>query len=157
MISQQKDETLPEMIETEHEAVPVEQMAETGCCATVRRIARGARKRLARVTSQLSEAFRTESHASKPTRTRRRPRFLEICTWTAMLSMVAMERGWDVWQPASLETGFDLETREGQEQCWSYLEKIQPDAVGFAFPCDPWTQMQNVNQRTEEQRQRLKE
>ena len=69
MISQQNDETLPEMIETEDEAVSVEQMAETGCCATVRRIARGARKRLARVTSQLSEAFRTESHASKPTRT----------------------------------------------------------------------------------------
>ena len=73
-----------------------------------------------------------------------------------MLSMVAMERGWDVWQPASLETGFDLETREGQDQCWAYLEKIQPDAVGFAFPCDPWTQMQNVNQRTEEQRERQK-
>ena len=69
MINQQNDETLPEMLETEDEAVSVEQMAEKGGCATVRRIARGARKRLARVTSQLSEAFRTESHASKPTRT----------------------------------------------------------------------------------------
>ena len=72
-----------------------------------------------------------------------------------MLSMVAMARGWDVWQPASLETGFDLSTRDGQGKCWTYLEEIQPDAVAFAFPCDPWTQMQNVNQRTEKQRDDL--
>ena len=128
---------------------------EPGVFADVKRLARGARKRLARVTTQLSEAFRSEAYASRPISSHRRPRFLEICTWTAMLSMVAMARGWDVWQPASLETGFDLSTRDGQGKCWTYLEEIQPDAVAFAFPCDPWTQMQNVNQRTEEQRDDL--
>ena len=55
----------------------VNQQGDEGCCAAIKRIARGARKRLARVTSQLSEAFMAESTTPKPTRSFRRPRFLE--------------------------------------------------------------------------------
>ena len=99
---------------------------EHGVFSVVKRIARGARKRLARVTTQLSEAFRTEARTTmKPTRSHRRPRFLEICTWTAMLSTVALGRGWDVWQPASLETGFDL----GRHSC--LVLELQPYRPNF--------------------------
>ena len=48
-----------------------------------------------------------------------------------MLTQVAFNRGWDAWQPANLETGFDLETKFGQGKCWAYLDETKLDAIAF--------------------------
>ena len=74
-----------------------------------------------------------------------------------MVSQVARSRGWQVGEPVNLESGFDLLTIGGQRRCNDYLRSFQPDAVVFAFPCTTWSVMQQINQRTPQQKQRLEE
>ena len=42
-----------------------------------------------------------------------RSSMVEICTWSPMRSRVAEERDWEIYEPITLETGFDLFTTEG--------------------------------------------
>ena len=49
--------------------------------------------------------------------------------------------GWDVLEPITLESGFDLLTQKGRAEAMAYLEKERPDVVVFAWPCTPWTRM----------------
>ena len=45
----------------------------------------------------------------------------------------------------SLESGFDLCTKAGQEEAWTYIEEIDTDTMIIAWPCTAWCSIQNLN------------
>ena len=86
----------------------------------------------------------------------RKLRVLEIFTWSCMLSMVAVTRGvWDAYEPVTLESGWNLEYRGVQDRAMDYLREVDPDLLVVAWPCSPWSVMQNANQRTPTQKRAL--
>ena len=78
-------------------------------------------------------------------------RILELCTWSCMLSIT--ERGcWEAWEPISLESGWDVSTMDGQNKAMQYLQEAESDVLMIAWPCGPWSPLQNISMRTEAQR-----
>ncbi|MED5528102.1 MAG: hypothetical protein VYC81_05540, partial [Actinomycetota bacterium] len=127
---------------------------------TFKRLAHGVRKKLSKCAEVLHGAFFEDARSLRSKvqrRPLRRPRILEICTWTCMLTSVAVERGWSGFSPISLETGYDLTTTRGRTDAWGYLNRVDPDLVVCAFPCTPWSRLQHMNKRTEQQRARLEQ
>lgn len=47
--------------------------------------------------------------------------------------------------------GYDLSTRQGFLKAAKVFREYKPRKAHFSPPCFPWTQMQNINQRTPEQ------
>ena len=74
-------------------------------------------------------------------------RILEVFTFTCMVTRVAFDRGWHACAPISIEAGYDLLTRDGRQAAWERIEAESPDALVVAWPCDPWSAMQNLNRR----------
>jgi hypothetical protein len=72
--------------------------------------------------------------------------FLEVCTWTLALSTAARQRGWEVWEPISLEPGFDLLTQHGHKEAFEYVQHVRPSVLAFAWPCTWWSPLQNLNE-----------
>ena len=77
-------------------------------------------------------------HVDATIKKRRRLSTIEICTWTTMVAMIAMQRGWDTWQPIAIQSGYDFTTEEGIAMD---IEKANPDVITFAWVCNPWTLM----------------
>ena len=81
----------------------------------------------------------------------RRPgpwRFLEIFTWTCVISMVAHRRAcWETFEPITLP-GWSLEVSAVRDRARQYLKEVDPDFIMLAPPCGPWSQIQLINQRT---------
>ena len=73
-----------------------------------------------------------------------------------MLSQVASSLGWMFLEPITLDSGWNLFCPEVQDRAMAYLEEAQPDLVMLAWPCHPWSPLQNLNQKTETQRRSLR-
>ena len=54
-----------------------------------------------------------------------------------------------------LHNCYDLSTRNVYRKADAFLRKHKPRNVHMAPPCFPWSQFQNINQRTEQQVQDL--
>ena len=81
--------------------------------------------------------------------------FAEVCcTADSLLSGEVLSRGGTA-QRYSHWNGFDLTTQKGAEALKSDLDASRPRWVWFSPPCGPDSPMQNLNQRTEEQREKL--
>ena len=111
------------------------------------------RKRLSKCAQTLHGAFAQDGrdrrgNPKKP----RRPRMIEICTWTCMVTCVAIERGWDGYEPITIENGFDLRSATGQRDAWQYMERVDPDVAVCEFPCTPWSRLQWMNYATPEKK-----
>ena len=69
-----------------------------------------------------------------------------IFSWVMVLSTLALGRdGWTASPVCSIETGYDLTTRQGQQDAWQLLHNEDPDVVTVAWPCTDWSLMQNLN------------
>jgi hypothetical protein len=89
----------------------------------------------------------------------RRPgpwRVLELFTWTCMVSLVAAQQGWEFLEPVTLPR-FDIQTWAGRKKAWNYIREADPDFIMSAWPCGPWSRMQQINQRNPQQIERLRE
>ena len=84
-------------------------------------------------------------------------KILEVFTWSCMMSQVAVTRGWQALEPVTIESGWDLRIPEVQEQAMQYIKETEPDFIVLAWPCGPWSQIQNINQRTDLQRRALRQ
>lgn len=80
---------------------------------------------------------------------------LEICApWDSPLSEEFKAQGGRV-ERLGLHNGYDLSTRTGYRKAAAFLREHRPRNVHLAPPCFPWSQFQNLNQRTEQQIQNL--
>jgi len=73
------------------------------------------------------------------------------------LATTAEMKTWTAAQPVSIETGFDLATIEGQTKAWQAYEEESPDLVVIAFPCSPWSSMQNMQMNTQAGKQKVQQ
>ena len=145
-------------VEDRHEVLT----AESGGGTDV--LGKGQRRRLLDAVRKVLEAIRTEVDEKKVERIPRPPKrpsgkfkVLEIFTWSCMLSMVAVSRGnWEAFEPISLESGWNLESPQCQERAMEHLQEVSPDLLMLAWPCSPWSILQNANQRTPTQRRQLR-
>lgn len=81
---------------------------------------------------------------------------LEVCApWDSPMCRAVRARGGRAFA-IGIHNGFDLTKREGFLRAASLVRTCKPRYVHFSPPCDPWTSLQNCNQKTEAQRIRLK-
>ena len=121
---------------------------------------KGQRRRLLDAVQKISDAAETEVEDRKKTKVKltRTPgpwRLIEIFTWTCMLTTLACQEGWSTYEPITLDSGWNLEYKADREKAFAYLEEIDPDVIMIAWPCGPWSVMQNANMRTDLQRRAL--
>ena len=78
---------------------------------------------------------------------RRVRKILEICTWTMLISTVALERSdkWQVCTPVSIEHGFDLLKSADRKRAKEYIYSEKPDLICGEWMCGPYSSMQKVN------------
>eukprot|EP00435_Cladocopium_sp_Y103_P016026 s641_g4.t1 len=124
---------------------------------------KGQRRRLLDAVQKVALTAEDEVREKKELkRSRVRPRkpgpwrIIEICTWTCALTMTAFAQGWEAFEPITLESGWDLEKPEVQQNAMNYLDQIDPDVVMIAWPCGPWSALQNLNQGTPLRRRLLR-
>ena len=128
-------------------------------------LTKGQRRRILAATKEIGEAaareceerkiYKVKSSIPKYVPPRKRWRILEIFTWTCMVSQIAHMRGWEFLEPITLP-GWDLTCPKVQKQALEYYERADPDFVVLAWPCGPWSPLQNLNQKTEAQRAALR-
>ena len=83
--------------------------------------------------------------------------FVEICApWDSPLSEEYEKQGGRV-DRLGLHNGYDLSTRYGYRKAAAFLREHKPRNVHMAPACFPWSQFQNINQRTEKQVKDLQE
>ena len=81
---------------------------------------------------------------------------MEICTPTdSGLMQACMEKGLQ-GKRLSNWSGHDLATDVGTQRTLEELRLWKPRKVWWSPPCDPFSSLQNINQRTEEQVRKLK-
>ena len=78
----------------------------------------------------------------------------EVYCGGARVSQLAESMGMDV-EVFGLETGWDFELKEHREAFLQRQRDEAPDEVYFAPMCGPWSQMQNLAARTDEQKFQL--
>ena len=122
---------------------------------------KGARKRVQRHLDEIQEAFSLQQERTgesnrqeirkklkqQPLRQKRRAgpwRVMEIFTWTCMISIVAAVHGWIASEPMTLPR-FDLADYSVQRDVWQRIEKFDPDLIVTAWPCHPWSQLQQCS------------
>ena len=87
----------------------------------------------------------------------RKPKVLwEVYTGKAKVAQLAEAQGMEV-EVFGPETGWNFDEASHRAAFLKRLEQEYPDEVFFAPTCGPWSIMQNLNARTEEQREELTE
>ena len=71
--------------------------------------------------------------------------FLELFAGKAILSYCCSQVGLLTGSPIDLNTGYDLNTYEGQQKAWKIIKEGQPDIILMAVVCSPWSNLQNIN------------
>lgn len=102
---------------------------------------RGIKQKLQRLTETIAETAAVE----RPVRVTRKLKILELFTWTMAMSMAAAERTWQVMEPISTISGWDIRKKEHPDSAMAYLDRENPDMVVAAWPCSTDSQMQNLN------------
>ena len=156
------------MSETEEEYEERHQVLTTDLDGDEEQLQKGQRRRLLAATKQIAEAAKNEIDEKKGGHqayvVKKIPRglpivwkILEVFTWSCMISQVAVNRGWQALEPVTIESGWGLRIPEVQESAMKYIKEVEPDFIVLAWPCGPWSQIQNINQRTDLQRRALRQ
>ena len=74
-------------------------------------------------------------------------KILEICTWTMMITTVALEKSgmWKACTPVSIEHGYDILTASGRKHAEDCIYSEEPDMIVGEWMCGPFSSMQNTN------------
>ena len=73
--------------------------------------------------------------------------FLKLFSGSAHASAACADAGLVVGPPVDLKTGFDLNTKAGQQKAWDIIVRQRPSVVFMAPVFTPWSQIQNINDR----------
>lgn len=120
---------------------------------------KGQRRRLLAATKVIQDAaagevegekkvFMARNGGKNPAAARTSWKILEVFTWTCMISMLAASRGWEFLEPVTIESGWDLRKPEVQEKAMEYIRREEPDLIVLAWPCGPWSPLQELNKKT---------
>ena len=116
------------------------------------------RRKVRRNLFEISESYKTdesEVHFAVPRQIEYKPkprqpgrwRMIEIFTWTAMVAIVAGTMPqWQAFEPLTLPR-WDLLDWKAQDDALRLLEEHDIDFSIIAWPCTPWSIMQNLNQK----------
>ena len=127
-----------------------------------RPIKKGARKRLVRHLTALTDLLEDSGSAPKvsevhvfatdvpPKIRNRKPRFMEIFSWSFVLSTLAASRGWDVHDPITIENGYDLTNRDDIARAKADIIRYDPDVVTTAWPCTYFSPFTYINEARSE-------
>ena len=91
---------------------------------------KGVRRRFAGLTNAATQVAK---------RVKRRPKILEVFTWSMAVSLAASSRGWDVMEPVTLESGWDLRLPKDRALALEYVVRERPDVIVSAWPCTPFS------------------
>ena len=132
-----------------------------GSAGDTEQLTKGQKRRLLSATKQVSEAVevecdrrRKEKEVPRFRRLRTGLKIMEIFTWSCMLSRFAYGLGWEYLEPVTLP-GWDLTDPRIQLEAHDYIDKVDPDFVMLAWPCGPWSLLQDLNSKTWTQREAL--
>ena len=155
------------MSETDEELEERHQVLTADLDGDEEQLNKGQRRRLLAATKQIAESAKQETeekgdHQSYVVKKipRNMPilwKILEVFTWSCMMSRVAHTRGWQALEPITIEADWDLRIPATQEKAMKYIYEAQPDFIVLAWPCGPWSQLQNINQKTEVQKRALRQ
>lgn len=107
------------------------------------------------IIGHLHEELRDGVHATQSILGTCQLDLLEICApWDSPLSAAMRDIGGRAMS-LGVHNGFDLTTRAGFLRAAQVTRKLRPRYMHISPPCDPWTALQNCNQRTDVQRARL--
>ena len=98
--------------------------------------------------------WRTKEAAKMWKTPQRRFRILEVFTWSCMLSLTAVARGWEMLEPVSLPL-WNLLEKKDREEAHKIIDEACPDLLAVAWPCNYWSPLQNLNYKTEEEKEIL--
>ena len=81
---------------------------------------------------------------------------LEVCApWDSPLCAAVRNAGGHAMS-IGIHNGYDLSTPQGYKNALALIRELRPRYAHFSPPCDPWTAMQNCNQKTELQQETLR-
>eukprot|EP00435_Cladocopium_sp_Y103_P022629 s3897_g5.t1 len=150
-----------ESTSSEEEELIADDVMMAGSAGDTEYLTKGQKRRLLSATKQVSEAvvmerqrFRKEKEVPRVRRLKTGFKIMEIFTWSCMLSRFAYGLGWEYLEPVTLP-GWDLIDPKIQIEAHEYIDKQDPDFVMLAWPCGPWSLLQNLNGRTWTQREAL--
>ena len=89
-----------------------------------------------------------------------RPRqldLMELCCEKDSLLSTYMEKSGGTAFRAGFFNGFDLMTEHGTELAIAAVRKLKPKLLWVSFPCGPTSQIQALNERTEESKKKSRE
>ena len=119
------------------------------------------KRRVLAASKQIAEAATSEMERQQPHKIKIHKslglkwKILELFTWSCLLSQYAFSMGWEYLEPITLP-GWDIMDAGCRREAMKYLERSQPDFIMIAWPCGPWSALQNINQRTPTQRAALR-
>ncbi len=80
-------------------------------------------------------------------------RVVEIFTWSAIITIMAgMLSQWEAWEPITLPR-WNLMDKAVRTEAMRYIEMLDVDLAVIAWPCTPWSIMQNLNQKPHQLRE----
>ena len=83
-------------------------------------------------------------------------RVMHIFMATVAFAEFAVGRGWDLWEPITKETGYDLTTHDDQTDAWNYLVRVDPDVIILTPPSGQYMKDQNTPMTVRDGRRRRK-
>ena len=127
---------------------------------------KGQRRKVTNAANQILLGFDCEKQAKRefhmaqevkvprPLKRRTGWKILEVFTWTCLLSRLADSWGWEFCEPITIPN-WDLRQQSDIKAALDYVDRCDPDLLVIAWPCTRWSPMQNMNIKTEAQRQAL--
>ena len=87
----------------------------------------------------------------------KRIHLMEVCCSpeSILSSTMQKRRGEERICRVSAWCGCDMSTQAGLEKARELRNRLRPKDLWASLPCGPWSQIQNLNQKTEKQRQEL--
>lgn len=80
---------------------------------------------------------------------------IEVCApWDSNLGKEVERQGGSCLR-MGVHNGFDLSTKAGFQKAAKVIRETRPRLIHLSPACFPWTRLQNLNQRTDEQREAL--
>ena len=102
-------------------------------------VKKGVRKRLLQLTG-LAKNNEVDQCDRKSVLKKRPWKFLEVFTWTFALTRAAAMAGWDVLEPVTTTSGWEIHKPDVYKQALQYVDREAPDLIVVSWSEQDWRQ-----------------